>query len=537
MIAPLRTLFVPLVLAPLVIVALAAAPQGARDGALRTAPSGGGGGSGGAVLRSAPREPAASLETEVRRLVEAMGLKRAKVAVSIRDERGREIVSINASEPMLPASNMKLLSTGLALRILGPDFSFRTRILRDGSRLTVVGDGDPAFGDPELLGSMTFLDAEGRERAGADIETLLQLWVRPVVASGLKRIDELVVDDRIFEREYFHPLWPKDQLNERYCAQVCGLNFHLNRLHLYPRPGPGGRPDLSRVEPEAPFLQFRNRATTRNGKSDPNSVWIGRSPDRNDISVNGNVKQSFTDPVPVVVHDMPTIFGEILADRLRREGIVVDRVRLADPGDPPAQGEALGPVFRTPIRVAIERANTDSNNLHAEALLKRAAAKATGRPGSWTLASEALDEELRRVLGADASGFVCSDGSGLSRGNRVTARGMSLWLDSIARRDDSGIYLESLAVGGRSGTVRRRFIELDPATATVRCKTGYIAGVSTLTGVLERRDRRWTFSVLGNDLTEASAVAKVRQLQEQVVRAMIRAIDRSTPAPAPALGG
>jgi len=100
---------------------------------------------------------------------------------------------------------------------------------------------------------------------------------------------------------------------------------------------------------------------------------------------------------------------------------------------------------------------------------------------------------------------------------------MSAWVECLARDPAVGdAFLDSLAIGGQSGTVQRRFRELDPAKAIVRCKTGYIAGVSTLSGIVESGGERWTFSVLGNDLTEGSAVAKVRQLQEQVVRAIVR---------------
>ena len=222
---------------------------------------------------SAPRTPAiagtnADLALDARRLVEATALKKAKLAVSIRDASGRVIVDIAGSEPMLPASNMKLVTTGVALATLGSDFSFRTRLLADGDRLTVVGDGDPSFGDPELLSNLVCVDPDGREQTGLTIEALLKRWTDAVVASGRTRISELVVDDRIFDRSFVHPIWPKDQLNERYCAEICGLNFHLNRLHLYPRPVAGAKPDLSRIEPSVPFLSIRNRATSKSGKSD-----------------------------------------------------------------------------------------------------------------------------------------------------------------------------------------------------------------------------------------------------------------------------
>lgn len=482
-----------------------------------------------APAQARPAAETGDLALEVRRLIEATALRRAKFAVSIRDAGGREIVSIQGDEPMLPASNMKLVTTGVALRTLGPDFSFRTRLLHDRDRLTVVGDGDPAFGDPELLATLVSTDAQGREVRGLTVESLLARWVDAVVAAGIRRVGELVVDDRIFEREFVHPMWPRDQLNERYCAEVAGLNFHLNRLHLFPRPVPGGQPDLSRVEPAVPFLQIRNRATSKSGRNDSNSLWISRSPGRNDLTLNGNLKEPQVAPIPAVVHDMPSLFGEILANRLRRAGVEVERVRLAETSEAPPRGTPIGPVFRTPIASVIERANTDSDNLHAESLLKRSAAHATGAPGSWGSGAELFQATLISTLGRDGEPFVVSDGSGLSRGNRVTARGLSRWIETFVR--DSSMrdaFMESLAVGGQSGTVRRRFRDLDPAKAMVRCKTGYIAGVSTLSGVVQAGGQEWTFSILGNDLTEANAVGKARQLQEQIVRAIARRMDRGS---------
>ncbi|MBM4113676.1 MAG: D-alanyl-D-alanine carboxypeptidase/D-alanyl-D-alanine-endopeptidase [Phycisphaerae bacterium] len=479
-----------------------------------------------AEARVASADARESLRAEVPRLIDSTKLRKAKIAVSIRDDSGAEIVSVAGAEPMIPASNMKLLTTGLALETLGPEFSFRTRLVRDGARLTVIGDGDPAFGDPEMLSDLSIVDAEGRERRGLSIEDLLRMWVTAVKGAGMTSVDELVVDDRIFEREFVHPLWPKDQLNERYCAEVCGLNFHLNRLHFWPKPVPGAKADLSRIEPAVPFLEVRNRATSRLGKNDSNTIWFSRSVDRNDLTVSGNVKTAYEAPVPAVVHDMPSLFGEILANRLRGAGVPVARVRLAASDEAPPSGTPIGPVFRTPLAAAVDRANTDSDNLYAESLLKRAAAAAADRPGSWTLGTQVLEKRLREALGDDSSGFACSDGSGLSRGNRVTARGITKWIDRLMRQPGvTEVFLESLAVGGKSGTVRKRFREIAPDAATIRCKSGYINGVSTLSGVVEIGDRRWSFSVLGNELTEASAVSKLRQLQEQVVRAIVRAMN------------
>ncbi|HRP61858.1 MAG TPA: D-alanyl-D-alanine carboxypeptidase, partial [Phycisphaerales bacterium] len=111
------------------------------------------------------------LQAEVERAIRSTPLKNAVVGVSIRDADSRtSLVSVGASRPMIPASNMKLLTTGAAMHVLGADFHFTTRLLRDGDRLIVIGDGDPAFGDPTLL-EMTTVDGQ----TGISVEQFLKL--------------------------------------------------------------------------------------------------------------------------------------------------------------------------------------------------------------------------------------------------------------------------------------------------------------------------------------------------------------------------
>ena len=54
----------------------------------------------------------------------------------------------------------------------------------------------------------------------AEIEEFLFREAALLDETGLTEIAEIVVDDRVFDREYVHSTWPPDQLNRRYCAQV-----------------------------------------------------------------------------------------------------------------------------------------------------------------------------------------------------------------------------------------------------------------------------------------------------------------------------
>ena len=140
-----------------------------------------------------PSAHAGSLAADVAALVRSAKLPGAEIAVSIRDvATGESMVGIREDLPLIPASNMKLLTTGAALAGLGPEFRFRTLMALDRGdrvRLIVRGDGDPAFGDPELLATTMRRMPDGSVETGLDVETLLAAWADAVAETGVYRID------------------------------------------------------------------------------------------------------------------------------------------------------------------------------------------------------------------------------------------------------------------------------------------------------------------------------------------------------------
>ena len=84
----------------------------------------------------------------------------------------------------------------------------------------------------------------------------------------------------------------------------------------------------------------------------------------------------------------------------------------------------------------------------------------------------------------------------------------------------------SLAVAGETGTVSKRFKSLDTTKVYAPCKTGYINGVSCLSGYVGPvgAPPRFAFSVLCNDLTEKAALSKAKDLQERIVKILADAM-------------
>ena len=466
-----------------------------------------------------------SLEDRVRLGIRKANLGKGLVSVSIRacddgpDGLGRSLVSINGDRPMIPASNMKLVSTGTALHVLGPRFEYRTRLVQDGDTFTLVGDGDPTLGDPDMFSRLVMRQPDGERRA-IDEEILLGLWADAIAARAGDAPVSIRVDDSIFDRNLFHEGWnPNDRL-KRYAAEVSGLNFHRNTFHFRPDATAPGRPDWSDMRPRAPWLL--RSATNKSSRGKKQTAWIARGPEANQLSFRGTVKGRFTDPLEVTFHDPSLMFARLLADRLETRGVVVrdiGRVALANA----SRDDRVGPTIRTPIGPVVERCNEFSQNLYAESLLKRAVHARTGRPGSWEDADEVVKQVARKRLGPDGTRLVMplriEDGSGLSKGNRLTANFLTAWLDSF--HDDPRLrndYVKSLSRGGLEddGTLAKRFKDM-PEGYEVDAKSGYVSGVSTLSGFVTSPDgRRWAFSVLCNDV--AHDVRGAKALQERVAR-------------------
>ena len=470
---------------------------------------------------AANQQAAAALAASIRSAVAASGLDPAKVAVgvSVRDVgSGALVADIGGSTQMVPASNMKVLTTAAALRVLGADYAFATRLIRAGDRLTVVGDGDPSLGDPDMKDVNTVIDEAGQRRTGLETDAMIDLWLSAAQRAGITQVKELVVDDRIFDREFQHSGWPRDQLSNSYCAEIAGLNFNVGLLQATLTVA-GGRVALKEWMPSAPWLELDCRKASPGKGKQPASLARMDNPVR--FAVRGNVKEGET--LGVCVHDMPEFFVHYLAERMRKAGIKVASVRVADANDPAPAGNPIGGPITSSLAAVVRQCNTESQNLYAESLLKRIGAKRSGKSGSWGNGAAALSEEVDAALGAGTAktGLTVADGSGLSRDNEVAPNLLSAWLRAIALDPKVGpAFIGSLAVAGKSGTVKQRFKDLDPNRAFVPCKTGYINGVSCLSGFVGAPGQmpRFTFSILCNNLDkDKNGVRDAKALQEKIV--------------------
>ncbi len=493
---------------------------------------------------------AGGLQSRVQRLLQSSGLGQTRVAILVVDlDSGQQLAEIRSIEPMIPASNMKLLVSAAALQTLGPDYVFRTelRLIRppdwrqfsglvvadaqfspeDGPVLVVRGDGDPAFCDPKVM-----------RQHNMSIEQLLQTWAEAVRKAGVTRLQRLVVDDRVFDRQLAHPSWPADQMNMAYCAQVAGLNVNNNCLDIYVEPTQRDQTPHVNISPFAPFLSASNRAVT--GASD--TFWISRKPQTNELTYWGQVKNRRTAPFRVTMHNPPMFFAQLLAHHLGQVGISVASIHLPNPDDLLPDGEALFAV-QTTLPTVLARCNKYSQNLFAEALLKRIGRRLTGSPGSWDNGAAAVRAFLNQRIGPRGAAVVIADGSGLSRHNRVTARVLVDLLQSMHEDKVLGPALrQSLSISGVDGTLGKRFRR--KLAGRIYGKSGYIDGVSCLSGYLVTGgpgaggrvqfdgtgEHTIAFSFMFNGIKPPVYLHKIKKLQHELLEMIDGELARRQPA-------
>ncbi len=447
-------------------------------------------------------------------------LKGAHVAIAVVDtSTGERVFARHIDEPLAPASNMKLLTTAAALTLLGPDYHFTTRLVAasrpdaDGvlhGDLIVVGGGDPCL-RADLL---------AHERVKDPAALLIDL----AQLSGVRRITgRLVIDDGLMDHEWVHPDWPAGDVQSTYGAPIGALSLHGNVLEYQVD---GGASPTVRFITEASGYRIRNELRLAD-KSTLCKVGAVIPDEQGVVRVQGEIGRSVgLRNFGVPVHDPSDFAGRCLLAQAAARGLVIDGGLAFGPG---AAAALRDPVqlqsLETPLGNAVVVALKESDNSISDHLVKLLGARG-GQVGSFASGTAAVADFLARQVGTPLGGVVLRDGSGLSPGNRVTAR---LLTDTLVAMEHApaavrDTYLRALPVSGSDGSLENRLTD-EPYRGAVRAKTGFIHGVSTLSGyVRSRSGRTYAFSILINDYQSKYDNGQMKAIQDSICRALF---DRS----------
>jgi D-alanyl-D-alanine carboxypeptidase/D-alanyl-D-alanine-endopeptidase (penicillin-binding protein 4) len=199
------------------------------------------------------------------------------------------------------------------------------------------------------------------------------------------------------------------------------------------------------------------------------------------------------------------------AKTLRTDGIRVDG-RSGTGTTPPTVNE-LASVDSPPMRDLIRLTNVPSDNFLAEMLVKDLGASfaETGTTASGV-------GVVRAQLAIFGLHPAIVDGSGLSRADRTTPRQVVRLLQIMHDQKVAGAFEGSLAVAGRTGTIRKR-MRGTAAQDRCRAKTGTLIGVSALAGLCQATGGHTiAFAMLMN----GASVARAHRVQDHIAAALAR---------------
>ena len=468
------------------------------------------------LIGSAAAVARADLSGDVRDVLKDKYLAKARAGVAIaRLEEGSAkanlLFSSEGTTPLIPASNLKLITTAAALDRLGPDFKFRTHLLLKGEDLYLIGDGDPTMGDAEMLKPL-----------GWDVKTIFKIWSDELLRTrNVNHVKNFYVDDSVFDENFLHPNWPLDQEHLRYVAQVGGINLNANCVDFIIRRSAYGEPVTTLLNPDTQYINLKNTCLT--GEKD--AIAIVRARGTNDVHLRGQTNVNRSEPISVTINDPPMFAATVLTETLAEAGITVRnaptreraaRVAFAKEGE--AGGWSVIGALETPIAAVLNRANKDSVNVYAEALCKRLGFAATNQPGTWLSGTHAMGEFLK-TCGVSEDQFRLDDGCGLSKENGISAEAIVRVLAREFGGKNRQTFVDSLSVSGADGTLKDRFDD-GPLRGRVFAKSGYVNYVGTLSGYVNTTDGSWyAFSILMNDVPFRTN-NKAKALQEQIVNAI-----------------
>jgi D-alanyl-D-alanine carboxypeptidase/D-alanyl-D-alanine-endopeptidase (penicillin-binding protein 4) len=467
------------------------------------------------LAAAAPASVSESRKATFQQLVESQlsksTLSQAHWGIMVQDlESGDEIIALNADKLFMPASTRKLFTSALALDALGSDYRFSTRFESHG-RLSLSGTlkGDlvvRASGDPTI---------SGRFRADKNPSAVFSQWARDAAELGFKRVSgNLIIDTSLFDETcVLGEGWSWENESDYYAAPVGAFSYNENMAAVSARAGASiGAPCEVSVHP-VEFFEIDNRSrTVAEGVS---TVQMTRERNSNRVVVSGDLPRGAkTEWRSLSVNDPDRFAGESLLAELNELGIEVDGGALVDPKFEPKAGtdiELISEYQSPPLSEMLVEVNRASNNHLAEMIYLAAGRKLIGGPASFKQSREAEQIFWKKIQLPNAHRLYSADGSGLSRRNLATPDAFCHLLRKMCGHRDSEVFLDSLAVNGKNGTLEGR-LGTKHYYKRVHAKTGHIANVSCLAGYLkDETGRMLVFSIMVNNFTCSKETMKAAQ--------------------------
>ena len=438
------------------------------------------------AVRATPR-PAAPRETRsIQEQLQAWFARASRAApgtwgIAVASLDGQLIWGVQPTLPMIPASTVKLFTTGFARSVVGGDARRLTRVMGSGHVDSASGTWIGTW-MLELNGDPTF---ERSTRGGPSLSELAtQLY-----QSGIRRlIGPLSVISALGEADASYPDAWSPRHRGRLFAPLIGaltLNENLLSFAIAPASVAGKAPFLVAESPAGVGELVELRARTVVGRR--SRLRYTRAPGGRYV-VTGTIgtrarTKWFTSTAP----DPRALLEASWARALRDAGVEWIRASALVAPVPLASPFVLAQVSSESFDSIASEVNRRSLNIGAELMLRWAAGN--DRP------ADRLTAHVQQITG-ELSGIRLVDGSGLSHEDRVSPLAFISYLARFPLSPGGRGFSLLLPTNG-VGTLRKLGRGL-PGPGVVRAKTGTLGDVATVSGYLGRPDGVLLISLMYN---------------------------------------
>jgi len=477
-----------------------------------------------AEIQTVPMRP--ETETVVSDFRDLPGIENAGLGMKVINlDTGKTLFELNSDRSLVPASNMKLLTTGIALELLGKDYRFKTDLAYDGKirsdgtldgNIYIIGGGDPTLGSKYLAAK----DPERMTKEEKERQLdFLNVWAEKIKTMGIKKINgQVIADPSYYPKVNLSQTWEWGDLRYTFASRPSGLTFLDNSIRLTLRRE--NKNIRASVSPEYSKTVVTNRVIRDDKK--PSKITLVVPPYSNEIIILGTMNKSKIS-YNTVMQDPASTLAAIFSKTLEGEGIKNNGGRLIGKDDKAGNKKNLIYTEYSPkLEEIIAYTNKYSVNLFAEHLKIEVEKKL--RRENKGIKNKAIKGNTPKTIKEywsnriSTKGLYIYDGSGLSRYNGVTPDTIAGLLKYMKESDNFPSFYDSLAEPAKNGTFKT-FKKQTVLVDNLHGKSGTLTGIKSYGGYMYNIDGDiLAFSIIINHhgMSGSGVSKKLEKIMESI---------------------
>ncbi len=381
------------------------------------------------------------------------GADAASIGIYVKDlTSGKVLVDYNSNQALTPASVTKALTSATALSMLGADFRFTTTVGCSGDisggrcsgNLVINASGDPTIGSKQFRRAEAFTDSV----------------IAAVRRAGIKSFGGTVVIRENMLDQGPVPQWEIEDVAWPYGVGLHAFNYAGNTVYVNPVTGKSV-PESNLKVTLLPASDKDGNDMLRGINSQNLTVW-GTAKSRN--MKNWRLETTIPDPAEV--------YAGLLIAKLNNAGISIgNKKSKADNNKIKVLYLHESPELRAICRDLMKR----SDNLFAEGMLRAIL------PGKSRADCIKAEKEFWNNNDVSTRYVMVSDGSGLTRSNRMSARFLGNMLEWMIKSPAASDYINFFPLAGIDGTLKS-LLAKTRLKGRLAMKTGSMASVQAYAG-------------------------------------------------------